>query len=170
MRDHLFILDLNGTLLETRREPIPYVIHNGMARVKYIYHRPYLMEFMEFLLNNFHVGIWTSNIAENAMAIVKSVFTDEQLKRLKFVCAREQCTLLKSDDPRSIKDLDKIWERLPHFKGHTTIIDNEREKLYPHHLNCLMQVSEYDPSEAPQDHTLKTMEDQIRSMFNIYNM
>jgi hypothetical protein len=146
----LILLDLNGTLVDSchhrrvgmRRDP------DCKARTKYLYFRPHLRPFLEYLFENFEVGVWTSHIRANAEAIVECVFTPEQRTLLKCVMCRENCYVDDNDpEHRSYKDMRNIegW-----------IIDNSPEKILgaDEHLIRVPEFRAENEDTVENDHFL----------------
>ena len=71
------ILDLNGTLLYRSTQKLPNLQHDLRVNGKYIYFRPHLFEFFEFLAEHrdtIELGIWTSMTPKNAYEIVSHLW------------------------------------------------------------------------------------------------
>jgi hypothetical protein len=92
--NRLIVLDLNGLLIDRV---------NGKQRVK----RPHLHEFLCFLLENFHVGVWSSAQRHNVRKLVGCVFGEEQRKQLLFEFDQSKCNAVKHPDPTEKKTLYK---------------------------------------------------------------
>ena len=82
----LVILDLNGTLLCRKKGKNA---QGSAAPVK----RPGLVDFLDYLFDNFSVMIWTSARPENARRMVDAVFTRDQDRRLLAVWGRDTLDL-----------------------------------------------------------------------------
>ena len=123
----LVILDLNGTLADiynTRYKHIPHGIQpSAIHREQAIFLRPYLREFLDFLFENVDVAIWTSRMRHNAMAVIKALFTPEEIRKLKFIRTRQDCEIF--EDLTSVKDLSKVV----YNEGHIVMIDNDESKI-----------------------------------------
>lgn len=71
------ILDLNGTLIYRSVRPLKNIQYDIKVNGKYIYFRPHLVEFFDFLAahrDSIELGIWTSMTAQNAYEIVSHLW------------------------------------------------------------------------------------------------
>lgn len=131
MKRYLFVLDLNGTIVDSTHKKRAGVPHDTKVRFKFVYFRPHMKQFLDFLLDNFSVAIWTSNAQENAVESAHQIFGD-RASELEFVWSRDHCvTFDRHEQYRSEKRLDKLWES---FDGkynplNTFIVDDSPEKI-----------------------------------------
>lgn len=125
----LLILDLNGVLVlsQHRRAPNNAPV-DYRANRKYVYRRPGVADFLDFVFAHFDVAIWTSNQRHNAEATVDGLLDREQREQLKFLWAREQCTPLPNW--RSRKSIHKVREH-PSYRHYRRIfvLDDSPEKI-----------------------------------------
>lgn len=129
MNTILIVLDLNGTIIDSNHKRRKGAFFDFKARCKYVYYRPGMKKFLSFLNEEprIKIGIWTSCIASNAEVIISHVFEDIPLE---FCFNREECTELPGPGFRTIKNLDRIWEKFPQWNAQNTwIIDDSPEKL-----------------------------------------
>lgn len=147
METKLLILDLDETLV--------YATEKRLARLEdfrvetyFLYRRPNLDHFIEFLFKYFKVAVWTSSSESYADGVVQNVF--QQPERLHFVWARERCTYridgLTGKD-YWIKDIKKV-KRLGFSLDSILIIDDSAEKIsrsYGNHI-CVTPF-EGDPTD-----------------------
>ncbi|OLL27161.1 putative FCP1 y domain-containing protein [Neolecta irregularis DAH-3] len=109
---HLLILDLNGTLLyRDKSDP-----HRGSTKP---YPRPHLKEFINYVLANFKVMIWSSATPVNVQAMINDCFTHEQREQLVAVWSRDTLGLTPMEYKKKVKTfklLPKVW-RYPSFQG-----------------------------------------------------
>ncbi len=140
---YLIILDLNGTILDSTHRSRAGVPVDATARHKRVYFRPYMHELVEFLLDNYKVAVWTSNIRENAQSIVDIVFGD-RANELLFVWSRSECDILPHY--KSLKHLSRVWNYYPAY-GHnnTLLLDDSPEKVIGP-KDCYVQVPAYKAS------------------------
>ncbi|KAI9346794.1 NLI interacting factor-like phosphatase-domain-containing protein [Zopfochytrium polystomum] len=115
----LLVLDLNGTLVDKvkKGDEIRFARANPLcpAPVKTIgkgkiYLRPYLDVFLDYVMSNFHVAVWTSATLKNAVEMT-SLVCQSHLPRLEFSWNRSRCDL-ESRGYGSKKDLNRIWTDL----------------------------------------------------------
>lgn len=101
-----------------------------MARFKFVYFRPGMREFVAWLISHprIDVGVWTSNIAANAMTLVNIVFGDLAERRLKFIYSRDQCVVFS--DYSSRKPVDRIFTQFSRYNESNTIfVDDSEDKV-----------------------------------------
>ena len=152
----LVVLDLNGVLLDSTHRARAHVKHDCKARFKYVYFRPGMKDFLDWLFSmpgQVCVGVWTSNIRPNALVLVGEAFSSEQVERLQFVMSREHCDL----GPRftSFKNLQKIWD-LGWPADRVVIVDDSVEKIRPSNTGAHCCVPEFlaSPQSLQQDNGL----------------
>ena len=127
-------LDMNGVLISryygddpTRpnREP-DYKIKNH-----YIYLRPGLKKFINVMLHNFNVGIWSSVRKDNLDILCKTIFSGEQLKRFLFVLDGSYCTIVPNEEsqkPIMLKETKKIVELYGINQDQLVLVDDSEYK------------------------------------------
>lgn len=127
----LVVLDLNGTLLDsTHRKRVGRAPYDDKIRFKYVYYRQGMRPFLDWLFEQegVEVGFWTSNIAKNAEPIVKSILSEGQQRKMKFVFSREHCDL----GPKftSFKNLERVFA-MGYTMDDVVFVDDSREKIRP---------------------------------------
>ncbi|KAJ1965675.1 hypothetical protein IWQ62_002610 [Dispira parvispora] len=100
----LVICDLNGTLLRRRKHSITP--------------RPHLEEFMAFLLDNFHVMVWSSAIEQNVSRMIDRIF-GQRRQQLVGVWDRRECRYVRSERSgfRTEKELTRVWYKSAQLKA-----------------------------------------------------
>lgn len=154
----LIILDLNGLLVHRahKAEVKSYdkaIIERAITiDSTYVWKRPYMDTFLDFLLQHFIVSIWTSANRRNADRMVNSIMTQERREQLLFVWSQEDCRTINvgteefdsylggkdeagAERPRKkhkhlfLKNLSRVWEAFPQFdESNTLLIDDSTEK------------------------------------------
>lgn len=141
----LVIFDLNGTLVDsTHHRHLKDRDADAMARRKYVYWRPGLFEFMAFLFSHpdlYEIGVWTSNIAANAEAIVSTFLSDTQRAQLAFVWGREHCR--QGPGFTTFKDVDTV-SRAGYDLRRTIIVDDSEDKIYPPDSPCWYHIDSFE--------------------------
>ncbi len=141
----LVVLDLNGTILDSTHHRRVGVTEDARARAKYVYYRPHMKSFLQWLFADprFQVAVWTSNIAANAQAILDVALTEEQRSRLVFVMSREHCAL--GPNYTSFKHLDTIYKR-GFAPSHVVIVDDSDSKVVPPSKDNWIRIEEFEAS------------------------
>ncbi|KAI8830330.1 HAD-like domain-containing protein [Chytriomyces cf. hyalinus JEL632] len=137
-RKLLVVLDLNGTLVDrlTKQHERKMASQNALCP-KYsdltlercrVFLRPYLDVFLQFLLDNFHVAVWTSAVAKNAHPMTEFIMEPfGGAEALEFVWDRDQCILdpIPKKAYNTIKDLRLIWREAqnPNLSNNETFDD-----------------------------------------------
>ena len=163
-RKTLLVFDLNGTLLHSTYQQHQGLIHDGLARNKYVYFRPYMREFFDFVFENFDVAVWTSHIRPNASALVKLAFGAMYEKELKFIYARDECIV--GEGHTSQKPLQRIWKQFRQYDNtNTFIVDDSTEKLLPEQRcnHILIETYTADPESQAVDNGLQRLERLLKS-------
>lgn len=156
----LVILDINGTLADSTFKKREGCKEDYRLRSKYIYKRPHLNEFLDYLfsLKDVQVGIWTSCVKDNATAIVDVLFKDRPLA---FVWSREKCDPVPGPGYKTIKDLEKVWKLHPDLWGphNTVIIEDSPDKiaLQPHNLFLISEYLAHAPNSKDDAELLRVI-------------
>ena len=160
----LVVLDLNGTILDSTHHLRKGVSPHAKARRKFVYFRPHMKEFLEFLFSNprIDVAIWTSNIADNAKAVVETAFTPEQQTRLKFIMSREHCKL--GPNYTSFKHMSEIYKQ-GYDPKRVVIIDDSDNKVVPPDTPGWLQIETFEASQESlaSDRALITLQMLIKT-------
>ncbi|KAG8901183.1 hypothetical protein FRB99_005492 [Tulasnella sp. 403] len=134
----LVVLDLNGTLVFRKRS----------NKGRQIHPRPYVSPFVSYIMHQespFRAMIWSSARPENVDKMVKEVF-GERSSALEAVWARDTLGLTEEQyatKVQTLKDLSKIWNRLPYSPFDTILIDDSPLKARLQPYNHLV-LKDYD--------------------------
>jgi hypothetical protein len=110
------------------REP-DYKIKNH-----HVYLRPGFKKFINVLLHNFNVGIWSSISKGNLDTLCKTIFSPEQLKRFLFVLDGSYCTIIpnrydeETKKPIMLKETKKLCEIYGINQDHLVLVDDSEYK------------------------------------------
>ena len=146
----LLVLDLDETLLYATEQRLS-IAEEFKTGAYYVYLRPHLRPFLEFCVNRFDVGVWTSSSADYAQAVVMVLFGS--LGHLKFVWSRTRCTLRYDPETHRqywVKDLRKI-RRIGYPLERVIVIDDTAKKHERNYGN-LVRVSAFEGQ--PDDNEL----------------
>ena len=106
----LLILDLDETLIFASKERLT-AEPDFVLPPHYIYKRPYLDTFVNYINRVFEIAIWTSSTPDYAHGIIDSLFPAGLFS---FIWTRERCTPridLETNERFWIKDLKKVKRR-----------------------------------------------------------
>ncbi|KAL3691013.1 hypothetical protein R1sor_004664 [Riccia sorocarpa] len=165
----LLVLDVNGLLLDTyfQAEQRPERPHDAKVNRFYVYQRNGCEDFVQFCLENFVVGVWSSAREYNVQSLVEFMFK-ESMGKLAFIWHQEHCTDTKLKHPENkhkpvfLKELSKLWDKcdpaLPWEKGdfgpsNTVLIDDSPYKALRNPPNTGIFPQSYKAT-APGDNYL----------------
>ena len=155
---NLIVIDLNGLLMQRSFSPLGTstsgfrIDQDAKVGNFYVYNRPYMKEFLEFLHENFTVGVWSSATEYNARMLVRHLWGKKKEKQLAFVWGQEKCTNVGVfTEPRVkpvfLKELDKLWSHNPEmekFRGtHTVLIDDSPYKAVNNPMHSALHPAEF---------------------------
>jgi hypothetical protein len=154
---HLLVLDLNGLLVDRRMAA--FAEADGTKRAPdakfgkfFIYNRPHMVEFVNWLSDHFTVGVWSSAQTHNAKLLVNHIWGKHRDK-LAFVWGQDRCThvgAMETSAPNSkpilLKDLNELW-RAPSYARfgprNTLLIDDSPYKAVMNPPNSAIHPEEY---------------------------
>ncbi|XP_029130490.1 ubiquitin-like domain-containing CTD phosphatase 1 isoform X1 [Cajanus cajan] len=127
LKKKLIVLDVNGLLVDIVSSPPKYRKPDATIRRRAIFKRPFYLEFLNFCLEKFEVGVWSSRTKKNIDSIIDYLMGNMK-QRLLFCWDLSHCTetsfktLENKYKPVVFKDLRKIWDKhdsnLPWEKGY----------------------------------------------------
>lgn len=132
----------------------------------YVYKRPYLNEFLSFIVSSYDIAVWTSSSSEYAKCIISNIFPSSY--QLKFIWSRERCTKsyvhpsesIDVDPHIYIKDLKKIKKR-GYDLNQILVVDDSPKQLQRNYGN-LIRVNQY--SGERDDDELKLLEVYLQAL------
>ncbi|GAB2272229.1 hypothetical protein Dimus_007050 [Dionaea muscipula] len=117
----LIILDLNGLLVYRTHRWVGKIPsnrkHDGLFGNQFVYKRPFCEEFMNFCLQRFEIGLWSSGKVHNVDGVLDCVFKGLRSKLL-FVWNQDHCTdygfktLENKEKPLFFRELKKVWVKV----------------------------------------------------------
>ena len=145
----LLILDLDETLIYSTESTLAGA-EDFIVDEYFVYKRPSLDKFLDFISPIYDVAIWTSSSEDYAQEVVKNIFP--QYYPLKFIYGRTKCTLIFLWDQNEYiyaKNLSKLKKKKYSLEK-ILIIDDSPEKLkrnYGNHIRVEPIVGSNDDIE-----------------------
>ncbi|MHA2280150.1 MAG: HAD family hydrolase [Promethearchaeota archaeon] len=133
----LLILDIDETLIHSTQNSLGRPYDFKVSRW-FVYRRPGLEEFISYILDNFHVAVWSSAGVDYVKAIVNNIFSDPD-KDLKFYWDTRRCTIrvdFQYQRYYDIKDLNKV-RRTGYKKERILIVDDTPDKSERNYGNAI---------------------------------
>lgn len=145
------VLDLDQTLISAEAaedlDMSKYSDKTKLFRVDdmdgyyWVYSRPHLQEFLDYIFGNFKVTIWTAASKDYALFIIQKVILNNIAERkLEYIFYSYHCELSKHDNPepkdikkKYSKDLCMLWTKhnLPGFTvDNTFILDDYTDDVH----------------------------------------
>lgn len=134
-RKPLIVLDLDGTLI--------------LRRDKRVIHRKGLPDFLDYIFREYQVAVFTSITKPNLDNIIKQIFSNEYLNRLRFLWDRS----FTEFDPNginswdTIKNISKIREYFPEVTKILMLDDSPTKTRFNSITEILIVPSFTDPYE-----------------------
>ena len=135
----LLTLDLDETLIYSSESKL-YYPEDFIVGEYFVYKRPGLEKFLDFVSGHFDVAIWTSSTEDYAQDIVKNIVPENY--SLHFIYGRTKCTLKYLFDYYEyvyLKNLSKL-KRLNYSLERILIVDDSPEKIrmnYGNHIGVV---------------------------------
>ena len=133
----LLVLDLDETLIHSSQKEFADVRSDFCIGDYWVYNRPFLNEFLDFVYNNFKVGIWSSASDDYVEAIMKQILPKDYA--IEFVWGRTKCSLKRDYDLDSYfytKPLKKLKNK-GYLLERILIVDDSNEKVKDNFGNAI---------------------------------
>ncbi len=135
-RRKLIILDMNGLIVDKKNKKSFKIDEldvrpSSTSGTCFIWKRPYSDIFIDFILKNFDVAVWSSAKLHNVQSMVDFVFEDRQ-KELVFIWDQTKCipeNMEGSTHPLFLKPIDEVLKFFPEYKDGILFIDDTPNKL-----------------------------------------
>ena len=165
---NLVVIDLNGFLMQRSFSPLGAsssgfrIEQDAKVGNFFVYNRPHMKEFLDFLHENFTVGVWSSATEYNARMLVRHLWGKKKEKQLAFVWGQEKCTNVGVfTEPRVkpvfLKELDKLWSYnavMEKFRGgNTVLIDDSPYKAVNDPKHSALHPAEFKIVFKEEDHS-----------------
>jgi TFIIF-interacting CTD phosphatase-like protein len=136
-----------------------------------IFERPHLQEFLDYLFENFNVGVWTASSKDYAIFVVKNFITQPENKvrldrKIQIFLCSHHCNVSKKHFKGITKDLKLISDKW-HLKDLKDIIlVDDLENLAEHQPNNVINIKPffYDKEEAYEDRELFKVKDDLKKI------
>lgn len=156
MEDRINVfLDLDNTIIngleEEEREKLPLAFQNQFdhhdlsAYGMRIFGRPHLQEFLDFLMENFNVNVFTAAEPEYAMFIVNNFILNKPGRKINYAFFRYHVDIaLKRYD--GMKDLRLLWNvfALPNVHPCNTLLVDDLDDVYDANPDNTIRVRSFD--------------------------
>jgi hypothetical protein len=167
----LIILDMNKLLvfrafsktLET--DYIPYLSDAVLLGEHYTWKRPKLDTFINYLLDNYQVAVWSSAWAKNVNLLCDFVFGNRR-NELLFEWDQTQCVRVDLElekKPLFKKQLASVWKAFPDLKDRMIIIDDSELKMQDNPPENVIITKEWTPKDQEDREDLFSLIEKIKS-------
>jgi hypothetical protein len=167
-------LDLDNTIISSVTEPLDetqchrcnelemHVMGDGEY---YIYERPGLQDFLDYLFSKHTVSVWTAASKNYAAFIIEKFILKKPKRKLRYVCFSQHCTVSKSRYKGNNKFLAMLW----HDHGlddvdpeHCVLIDDMPDWAY-HQPEKVITVKPFEiaDTDAPNDSEFEEVKKQL---------
>lgn len=152
--DHLIVLDLNGVLIQRRDKPIKDLKPDVVLKIKhnrFIYFRPHVKDFLNWLLQHYNVGIWTSAKEQTICEVIPKLFGNKLMSKLKFILYQDNCIIdynsKINEKPIIAKPIIKIKEYMNIDIKNILIIDDSNDKMILNNKNNYIIVKSWNAED-----------------------
>ena len=180
------ILDLDNTIISSL-DPKEFknyknncggLRYSQMKNYFYIFHRPYLQEFLDYLFENFNVSVWTAGTKDYCTFIVKHIILNPQPyeddstpanrpeRVLKLILHSKNCDqseyLYQTPTP---KDLRYIYN-FPGYNENNTFIIDDLQEVKDINKNNVIQIKYFDAKsvDCNKDTDLKKIKKKLKKL------
>lgn len=97
----------------------------------FIFERPYLQEFLDYLFKRFNVSIWTAASRDYALFIIDNIILSKPDRKLDLILFYYHCQLSEEYKGHT-KDLSMLWDKyeIKRFNKYNTIILDDYDEVY----------------------------------------
>jgi TFIIF-interacting CTD phosphatase-like protein len=94
----------------------------------YVFSRPGLQDFLDYLFDNFNVIIWTAASKDYALFIIDQIILKNKKRKIEYVLFSYHCDISKKIKS-GIKDLSFLWDVIPEVNEFNTIIIDDNKAV-----------------------------------------
>jgi len=146
------ILDIDNTLVDAHFSPVPSPIPalRMPGADLYVYKRPRLDNFLDWLFENFSVSLWTAGSDPYARWIARNVVETRPLRKLKHVLSARECqgSIDMYGAPKSLRFLSHIDPSIG--PANALLIDDTPANFKGQERNGIL-VSAFDAREPDRE-------------------
>ena len=164
------ILDLDETLISSiepeifqkYKDTLIHKEHFVFENSYYIFPRPGVQEFLDFVFQNYNVTVWTAASLEYALFIIENIITNKPNRKLDYVFFNNHCGMSR-EKYNNDKQLKQLWEvfKLNQFNENNTVIVDDRTDLKLNQENNVVNCIPYFVYDESTDDGLKQVQDII---------
>ena len=152
---------------DVKRRMGDFTVHD-MEGYYFIFERPGLQEFLDFLFKNFTVSVWTAGSKDYALHIINAIIAPvESGRKLDWIFFSYHCDMSKKIRG-DIKALDILWDdyQLPGYnKQNTFIIDDNDAVFSANPENCVhISAFEFTNHGSESDRVLYDLMDPLNRL------
>lgn len=147
------ILDLDETIIsaisidefdaDKYNDKIQLFEYEDMDGYYYVFLRPGLQDFLDYLFKNFDVSVWTAASKDYALFIIEKIILSKPNRKLDYIFFSYHCDISKKIK-KGIKDLSILWDEysLPGYNAKNTLIIDDNPDVKK--TGYCIKVPEFD--------------------------
>lgn len=174
------VLDLDQTIISSEnvkgfnnRDKMKLFNYSTMDNYYYIFERPGLQSFLNYLFKNYRVSIWTAASKDYALFIIENIILKGKYKRkIEWIFYSYHCDISEKL-MKSIKNLSLLSDifRIDDFDKNTFIFDDNDEVYEAQPKRCLVAKPFYFTDEGSEhDNYLEQVVDQLKTGKSVSSM
>jgi hypothetical protein len=166
------ILDLDNTIINALasedRQKLPSHISDKFNYADYspffyIYERPHLQLFLDWLFENCNVSVFTAAEKDYALFIIENIILIKPGRKLDFIFYREHVEQGEKEYEDTMKDLRLVWDfyKVPNFyPSNTVIIDDLDLVCQTNPKNCIRIPGFFIVDEETHEPNYESVDDE----------
>jgi len=136
------ILDLDATIIhsiEYNKPQVEWDLKHKMDKSFFVYERPHLQEFLDYLFANHKVAVWTAASKSYALFIIEQIVLKNPERKLEFVLFNVHGEM-SSVMGKCSKDLRMVYKLFPSFTKHNTVIIDDYDDVFMPQLDVAYPI------------------------------
>jgi TFIIF-interacting CTD phosphatase-like protein len=141
MKKKNVLLDLDETIIsaisidkfdeQTYKDKMKLFKHYDMDGYYYVFERPGLEEFLDYVFKNFNVSVWTAASKDYALFIIEKIILVKPERKLDYIFFSYHCDVSKKLND-GIKNLTTLWDifKLPGYNANNTVIIDDNKDVW----------------------------------------